>query len=86
MFGFAQPFPPLRERLFFHPSPRRPLRPLRALGQPSPAFLTYNFHLCYHEKELEGSGMSNRLFLILIGICLIGSLFFALKLLGTMLN
>ena len=30
--------------------------------------------------------MSNRLFLILIGICLIGSLFFALKLLGTELQ
>ena len=30
--------------------------------------------------------MSNRLFLILIGICLIGSLFFALKLMGIMLN
>lgn len=30
--------------------------------------------------------MSNRLFWILIGICLIGSLFFALKLLGTELQ
>ena len=30
--------------------------------------------------------MTNRQFLILIGICLIGSIFFALKLLGTMLQ
>ena len=30
--------------------------------------------------------MTNRQFLILLGICLIGSLFFALKLIGTMLR
>ncbi len=47
-----QPFPPLRERLFFIPLRAAPSAPMEPFpGSPSPAFLTYNFRLCYHKAK-----------------------------------
>lgn len=86
MFGFAQPFPSPRERLFFS-SPRAVIStPLEPSGSPAPAFLTLDFSPCYHEKEMEGYRMSNRFYFTLMGICLIGIFFFLLKMLGTELQ